>query len=80
MYDYLIDEFRKTNHLGTMSVYKQSKSSLTKFNRTLDIPFSDIDCQWLERYEKWLKGRNIKDTTVSILFRPLRSVFNIKLV
>ena len=76
MYDYLIDEFRKTNHLGTMSVYKQSKSSLIKFNRTLDIPFSDIDCQWLERYEKWLKGRNIKDTTVSILFRTLRSVFN----
>ena len=76
MYDYLIDEFRKTDHLGTMSVYQQSKSSLTKFNRTLDIPFSDIDCQWLERYEKWLKGRNIKDTTVSILFRTLRSVFN----
>ena len=76
MYDYLIDEFRKTDHLGTMSVYQQSKSSLTKFNRTLDIPFSDIDCQWLERYEKWLKSRNIKDTTISILFRTLRSVFN----
>ena len=76
MYDYLIDEFRKTDHLGTMSVYQQSKSSLAKFNRTLDIPFSDIDCQWLERYEKWLKGRNIKDTTISILFRTLRSVFN----
>ena len=76
MYDYLIDEFRKTDHLGTMSVYQQSKSSLMKFNRTLDIPFSDIDCQWLERYEKWLKGRNIKDTTISILFRTLRSVFN----
>ena len=76
MYDYLIDEFRRTDHLGTMSVYQQSKSSLTKFNRTLDIPFSDIDCQWLDRYEKWLKGRNIKDTTISILFRTLRSVFN----
>ena len=76
MYDYLIDEFHRTDHLGTMSVYQQSKSSLIKFNRTLDIPFSDIDCQWLERYEKWLKGRNIKDTTVSILFRTLRSVFN----
>ena len=76
MYDYLIDEFHRTDHLGTMSVYQQSKSSLTKFNHTLDIPFSDIDCQWLERYEKWLKGRNIKDTTISILFRTLRSVFN----
>ena len=52
------------------------ESSLIKFNSTLDIPFSDIDCQWLERYEKWLKCRNIKDTTISILFRTLRSVFN----
>lgn len=76
MYDYLIDEFRRTDHLGNMSIYQQSKSSLIKFNRTLDIPFSDIDCQWLERYEKWLKGRNIKGTTASILFRTLRSVFN----
>ena len=76
MYDYLLDEFRKTDHLGTMSVYQQSKSSLSKFNRTLDIPFGDIDCQWIERYEKWLKGRNIKDTTISILFRTLRSMFN----
>ena len=76
MYDYLIDEFRQSDRLGNMSVYKYSRDSLLKFNRTLDIPFSDIDCQWLERYEKWLQHNGCKDTTVSQLFRTLRSVFN----
>ena len=76
MYEFIIEELRKSDRLGNMSVYKYSRDSLIKFNRTLDIPFSDIDCQWLERYEKWLHNNRCKGTTVSQLFRTLRSVFN----
>ena len=32
---------------------QQTYNSLIKFNRHLDIPFSDIDCNWLKRYETW---------------------------
>ena len=42
----------------------------------LDIPFREIDCVWLKRYEEWLHARGCKDTTISQLFRTLRSVFN----
>ena len=76
MYDYIINELRKSDKLGNMEVYKYSRDSLIKFHKSLDIPFSDINCQWLERYETWLHGFGCKDTTVSQLFRTLRSVFN----
>ena len=76
MYNYIINELRKSDKLGNMEVYKYSRDSLIKFHKSLDIPFSDINCQWLERYETWLHGTGCKDTTVSQLFRTLRSVFN----
>ena len=62
--------------LGNYTIYRYSYNSLMKFtHNSLDIPFMDIDEEWLKRYEKWLR-RTCKDTTISIHFRTLRSVFN----
>ena len=77
MYDKLFAEMKKTNRLGNLAVYKYSFNSLMNYTRNkLDIPFRDIDCLWLKRYEEWLHARGCKDTTISQLFRTLRSVFN----
>ena len=63
--------------LGNLAVYKYSFNSLMSYTRNkLDIPFREIDCVWLKRYEEWLHARGCKDTTISQLFRTLRSVFN----
>ena len=45
-------------------------------NNRLDIPFNIIDVSWLERYEKWLRSRGNKETTISLMFRTLRSTYN----
>ena len=42
----------------------------------MDIPFNIIDVSWLERYEKWLRSRGNKETTISLMFRTLRSTYN----
>jgi hypothetical protein len=77
MYNLLIAEMEKLGRLGNLAVYKYSRDSLLKFTRNrLDTPFSDIDTNWLKRYESWLDERKCKDTTKSQLFRTLRSVFN----
>ena len=77
MYNLLIAEMKKAGRLGNLAVYKYSRDSLLKFTRNrLDIPFTDIDTNWLMRYENWLDSRECKDTTKSQLFRTLRSVFN----
>ena len=77
LYDKLIDDMKHGGQLGNAGVYKYSRTSLLKFTgQRLQIPFSDIDAVWLRRYENWLRTSGCGDTTISQLFRTLRSVFN----
>ncbi len=77
LYDKLIDDMKRDDKLGNAGVYKYSRTSLLKFTgQRLQIPFSDIDAVWLRRYENWLRTSGCGDTTISQLFRTLRSVFN----
>lgn len=77
LYDKLIDDMKRGGKLGNAGVYKYSRTSLLKFTgQRLQIPFSDIDAVWLRRYENWLRTSDCRDTTISQLFRTLRSVFN----
>ena len=56
---------------------KGSLNSIKTFAKgKLDIPFSDIDTIWLTKYEKWLRSKGNKETTISLLFRTLRSAYN----
>ena len=76
-YQELIAQFTTEGKCGNRLIYKGSYNSLYTFTRgKLDIPFSDIDVDWLKRYEKWLRSKNNKDTTISLLFRTLRSTYN----
>ena len=56
---------------------QQTYNSLIKFNRHLDIPFSDIDCNWLKRYETWLRKQGKSENTIGIRFRNIRMIFNL---
>ena len=77
LYVELIDEYTKQGKCGNRLIYKGSYNSLKTFNKgKLDIPFSHIDVTWLTKYEKWLRGKKNKETTISLLFRTLRSAFN----
>ena len=77
LYDKLIDDMKRGDKLGNAGVYKYSRTSLLKFTgQRLQIPFSDIDAVWLRRYENWLRTSGCGDTTISQLFRTMRSVFN----
>lgn len=73
----LIADLQKAGKLGNAAVYRYAHDSLLNFTGgRLGIPFSDIDSAWLKRYEAWLRARNCKETTLSQLFRTLRSVYN----
>ena len=73
----LIDGYKSQGKCGNRLIYKGSYNSLKVFNKgKLDIPFSDIDISWLSKYEKWLRKKGNKETTISLLFRTLRSTYN----
>lgn len=56
---------------------QQTYNSLIKFNRHLDIPFSEMDCNWLKRYEVWLRKQSKSENTIGIRFRNIRMIFNL---
>lgn len=76
-YSELIEELEKANKVGNSRVYKDSLRSLEIFtNGKLDIPFSHIDIDFLREYEKWLRAKEMKETSMNLYFRTLRSTYN----
>ena len=64
------------NRRGYMLSVKQVYNSLVKYNRHLDIHFTDIDVAWLKRYETWLRSNKLEENTIGIRFRTLRTIYN----
>ena len=76
-YKELIQGFMNTSRTGNKSIYTNSLNSLKAFTHNkLNILFSDIDVDWLKRYEKWQRSNKNKETTISLQFRTLRSAYN----
>ena len=82
-YNQTIDKLKASNNFGTASNYELSLKSLlsfiekTKGKLPTKFYFTDINPEWLEKYEDYrvntLKGSR---TTVGIYLRPLRAIFN----
>ena len=76
-YQELIEQYMANEKCGNRLIYKSSYNSINVFtNDNLEIPFSAIDVAWLNKYEKWLRSKGNKETTMSLMFRTLRSAYN----
>ena len=76
-YQELIEQYKADEKCGNRLIYKSSYNSINVFtNGNLEIPFSAIDVAWLNKYEKWLRSKGNKETTMSLMFRTLRSAYN----
>ena len=71
-----IQALKDEHRLRYAGMFEVSYSSFVKFNKHLDIPFSDIDVAWLKKYEQWMKSNNYAVNTVGTRLRHLRAVFN----
>ncbi len=73
----IILQLEAENKVGNCHFYKRTYNSIKTFTKgQLDIPFSAIDTNWLSRYEKWLRSKQNKETSISIVFRTFRSLYN----
>jgi len=72
-----IEQLESTKRKGYALSCKQVYNSLLKFNKHLNIYFSDIDVSWLRKYEVWLRSEGIAENTIGIRFRTLRMMYNI---
>ena len=77
VFNLYIQELESANRLRYADMYKCTMYSLIKFNKHLDIPFSDIDTIWLKRYEVWLQSQGLAINTLGTRFRHLRVIYNL---
>lgn len=76
VFNLYIQELESANRLRYADMYKCTMHSLIKFNKHLDIPFSDMDTIWLKRYEVWLQSQGLAINTLGTRFRHLRVIYN----
>lgn len=72
-----IQQLEAMKRTGYALSCKQVYNSLLKYNKHLNILFSDINLTWLRKYEAWLRTEGIAENTIGIRFRTIRAMFNI---
>jgi integrase/recombinase XerD len=60
--------------IGSAINYQRTYRSIKAFKG--NVLFSDITVSFLFQYENWMLSRGASKTTVGIVLRPLRSIFN----
>lgn len=58
-----LQDLEQEKRTGYWLSIRQTYNSLIKFNRHLDIPFSEMDCNWLRKYEIWLRKQGRSENT-----------------
>lgn len=72
-----INSLKDEKRIGYALSVEQVYNSLIKFNRHLDMYFSEIDINWLKKYELWLRRQGLAENTIGIRFRTFRRVYNL---
>jgi len=76
-YAELVKQLDRANRINYARSFKHTWYSLKKFcGNDLDFPFSDMDVEFLRKYEKWLKDLNYTEVTISHIFRNVRTTYN----
>jgi len=74
----LIQELKTEKRIGNANFYKSALYSLKAFNNgTMEIPFTEIDVNWLLKYETWMKGNGNSINSLGVRFRALRGIYNL---
>ncbi len=73
-YDEKIQALKNNGQIGTAISYECAQNSFGKFDNR--VKFTDINSDFLFRYEKWMLQQERSATTVSIYLRTLRTLFN----
>ena len=70
---FLIKAGRKSYALSI----KQTYNSIKEFCHSLDFYFSEMDVNWLKKYELFLREQRLAENTIGIRFRTLRAIYNV---
>ena len=64
------------NRHGYAKTFAELSASVSRYRKSLNFYFTEIDIQWLRGYEMHLRNRGNKENTIGIRFRTLRALYN----
>ena len=76
LFDEKIELLKSANSFKSADNYRYTMNILKEFNKHLNIPFSDIDWGWLNRFEYFLKGKELGGNTIFNHLKNLRTIYN----
>lgn len=73
---YQIKKLKSENRIKTASIYETAQRSFSRFRCGEDIRIERIDGALMQRYETYLKNKNVCINSISCYMRALRSIYN----
>lgn len=70
-----INELNNADSIGTAIIYSNARASLRKFQK--HVMLAEIDVDFLNRYEKWMRKAGTTWTTIGMYLRCVRALLNI---
>jgi len=71
-----VNDLNIAGRTGNARAYYGTKTSLFKFTKQHDIKFKDIDANFLDKYETYLRSTGYNDGGISVRMRTLRALIN----
>jgi len=75
-FDSIIKRFIQSGQIKNSAVYKDTKRVLAQFTGNRKTHFSDIDAQFLNQFEEFLKQKGQGESTIYVYLRTLRALIN----
>jgi integrase len=75
-FEYKILQLKKSKQIGNSKVYGETRNKLKAFLNNKDITFSQIDYNFLLKFESSLKADGLSDNGISVRMRTIRALFN----
>lgn len=69
-----IADLKEQERFGTAHSYEYACKSLERFKK--GVTFPEINKQFLQKYEKWMKNNGNGDSSIGMYLRALRVIFN----
>lgn len=75
-FDLKIQRLKESKQIGNAKVYNDTQNQIKTFNGDKDFTFSQLDYNFLLKFESHLKSKGLTDNAISVRFRTTRALFN----
>lgn len=74
--DWHIGRLKEAGRIGNSALYQYSRSSICNFRNGRDLTFSELDQNFLTRFEEYHLAKGNSQNSISVIMRTIRALYN----